>query len=106
MIRRPPRSTPLYSSAASDVYKRQPWPIPGAALICRNDGKRSVPCPADVARVHLISNSRYTSAFPRREAPEVCVSLSLKQEGAGNAGCALHPRSRVQRVEKKMHTSI
>ena len=24
MIRRPPRSTPLYSSAASDVYKRQP----------------------------------------------------------------------------------
>ena len=23
-IRRPPRSTPLYSSAASDVYKRQP----------------------------------------------------------------------------------
>src|SRR5660398_63775 len=27
MIRRPPRSTPLYSSAASDVYKRQ---VPGA----------------------------------------------------------------------------
>src|SRR5660398_296312 len=26
MIRRPPRSTPLYSSAASDVYKRQQWP--------------------------------------------------------------------------------
>ena len=25
MIRRPPRSTPLYSSAASDVYKRQTW---------------------------------------------------------------------------------
>src|SRR5450759_2144084 len=25
MIRRPPRSTPLYSSAASDVYKRQPY---------------------------------------------------------------------------------
>src|SRR5674476_1159215 len=24
MIRRPPKSTPLYSSAASDVYKRQP----------------------------------------------------------------------------------
>src|SRR5882757_6759531 len=28
--------------------------------------------------------------------PEVCISLSLKNEGAGNAGCALHPRSRVQ----------
>src|SRR5665647_128360 len=25
MIRQPPRSTPLYSSAASDVYKRQLW---------------------------------------------------------------------------------
>src|SRR5665647_1563910 len=30
MIRRPPRSTPLYSSAASDVYKRQ---VPGIGII-------------------------------------------------------------------------
>src|SRR5660397_294782 len=29
MIRRPPRSTPLYSSAASDVYKRQSLEGPG-----------------------------------------------------------------------------
>src|SRR5660397_259403 len=29
MIRRPPRSTPLYSSAASDVYKRQVEECPG-----------------------------------------------------------------------------
>src|SRR5665647_1227753 len=29
MIRRPPRSTPLYSSAASDVYKRQGMPRTG-----------------------------------------------------------------------------
>ena len=29
MIRRPPRSTPLYSSAASDVYKRQ---MPGKVV--------------------------------------------------------------------------
>ena len=29
MIRRPPRSTPLYSSAASDVYKRQALAKPG-----------------------------------------------------------------------------
>src|SRR5665647_622218 len=27
MIRRPPRSTPLYSSAASDVYKRQMYAL-------------------------------------------------------------------------------
>ena len=36
MIRRPPRSTPLYSSTASDVYKRQAItryaPNPAAAL--------------------------------------------------------------------------
>src|SRR5665647_2253713 len=30
MIRRPPRSTPLYSSAASDVYKRQILALPPA----------------------------------------------------------------------------
>src|SRR5665647_3319120 len=29
MIRRPPRSTPLYSSAASDVYKRQGLDVAG-----------------------------------------------------------------------------
>ena len=29
-----------------------------------------------------------------------------KTEGAGNAGCALHPRSRVQDCTKKAHTSI
>ena len=29
-----------------------------------------------------------------------------KKEGAGNAGCALHPRSRVRRAQKKVHTSI
>ena len=31
MIRRPPRSTPLYSSAASDVYKRQKL-VPAQAI--------------------------------------------------------------------------
>ena len=47
-----------------------------------------------------LSSSGCAAAFPRREAPEVCVSLSLKQEGAGNAGCALHPRSRVRNCAK------
>ena len=32
--------------------------------------------------------------------------MSLQTEGAGNAGCALHPRSRVQDCTKKAHTSI
>ena len=38
--------------------------------------------------------------------PSHTVTLSLKQEGAGNAGCALHPRSRVQSCAKSAHTSI
>ena len=29
-----------------------------------------------------------------------------KTEGAGNAGCALHPRSRAQNAQRKAHTSI
>src|SRR6266498_4058485 len=34
------------------------------------------------------------------------VCPSLETEGAGNAGCALHPRSRVPKCVKKAHTSI
>jgi hypothetical protein len=32
--------------------------------------------------------------------------LSLEKEGAGNAGCALHPRSRVRNAQGNVHTSI
>ena len=32
--------------------------------------------------------------------------LALQTEGAGNAGCTLHPRSRVQKMHKEAHTSI
>ena len=35
-----------------------------------------------------------------------CTKLPSKTEGAGNAGCALHPRSRVQNAQRKTHTSI
>jgi hypothetical protein len=43
-------------------------------------------------------------AFSRREVPEVCVSFApSRTEGAGKAGCALHPRSRVQ-MHKEMRT--
>ena len=49
MIRRPPRSTPLYSSAASDVYKRQVLchPIQTCSLAyiagCHRRGTRLIP---------------------------------------------------------------
>ena len=35
----------------------------------------------------------------RRDAPEVCMSRP-RREGAGKAGCTLHPRSRVQLAQK------
>jgi hypothetical protein len=44
------------------------------------------------------NDEKHTFSFSRLIAPEVCmkfVALESK-EGAGNAGCALHPRSRVQ----------
>ena len=37
MIRRPPRSIPLYSSAASDVYKRQALVIPKGKYVDLDD---------------------------------------------------------------------
>src|SRR5688500_18896728 len=47
----------------------------------------------------------HASAISRREASEFC-DLTLLKEGAGNAGCALHPRSRVRFAQNKVHTSI
>src|ERR1700682_530546 len=37
--------------------------------------------------------------------PSFAQTFSL-EEGAGNAGCTLHPRSRVQVSQKNAHTSI
>ena len=50
---------------------------------------------------------RHMLAISRRIAPEVCWKLlAPKSEGAGNAGCALHPRSRARSAQRKVHTSI
>ena len=38
--------------------------------------------------------------------PSCTISFRPKREGAGNAGCLLHPRSRVQDALKNAHTSI
>jgi hypothetical protein len=49
----------------------------------------------------------YGSAFPRQRVPGLCQkSHPRKIEGAGKAGCALHPRSRVQCAQRDAHTSI
>src|SRR5438067_1176342 len=50
----------------------------------------------------------HASTFSRRDLARgmQIPRLTLKTEGAGNAGCALHPRSRVPKCVKKAHTSI
>ena len=54
-----------------------------------------------------MSNSRYTSAFSRREAPEVCVSLSpeiTREQGIPDARCTRGPVCKGWK--RKSHTSI
>jgi hypothetical protein len=53
----------------------------------------SAPFFLKVGTLRFFPPTRYDLAFPRRDAPGVCVSLSLeKTEGAGKAGCPLHPQ--------------
>src|ERR1700676_452905 len=51
-----------------------------------------------------VFNFQTAKNIPRREAPEVlhehCPS---RNEGAGNTGCTLHPRSRAQNCTKNAH---
>jgi len=51
----------------------------------------------------LAMTSRYRLAFPRPDTPELCKNHSPKTEGAGKAGCPLHPQPRVR---NKKHTSV
>src|SRR5258708_17932764 len=53
-----------------------------------------------------VVRSRYNFAISRHDLPEVCKHSPSKEEGAGNAGCTLHPRSRAQCAQKGAHTSI
>src|SRR5665811_200176 len=63
MIRRPPRSTRVRSSAASDVYKRQ-TPGRGDALFSRSDlgpqldGLVQCLCEANIVRSRQLTNAR------------------------------------------------
>src|SRR5260370_42446363 len=51
------------------------------------------------------NDGKHNFVSSRRDTPELLINLRPK-EGAGNAGCALHPRSRAQDAQKKTHTSI
>jgi len=48
------------------------------------------------------ANSRHTSAISRLDAPELCQKfLALRSEGAGNAGCTVHPIAARARIVKE-----
>ena len=53
-----------------------------------------------------VTTTECAFAFSRLKKSEACITFSLKTEGAGNAGCLLHPRSRVQCARGSAHTSI
>ena len=56
-------------------------------------------CGAGVASRHMVAR---TSAFSRRDAPELCVDCHPREkEGAGKAGCALHRVSCAKCTSKK-----
>ncbi len=46
------------------------------------------------------NDGKHNFVSSRRDTPELLINLRPK-EGAGNAGCALHPRSRAQDAQKK-----
>ncbi len=92
---------------------------PSVLVILREGGGSSTPRPLGLitavsgildhppARVMTIVAVRnHAFAISRRVSPEVCPSTSrpLKFEGAGKAGCALHPRSRVQSSGRRRRT--
>ena len=62
-------------------------------------------CFAALAMTWLLLNTTSRSRGADRARGLYDPSPSIK-EGAGNAGCLLHPRSRVQNAHKNAHTSI
>jgi hypothetical protein len=55
---------------------------------------------------HGVFCTKHNSAFSRRTRPKFCTNAVPPEEEAGNAGCTLHPRSRVQIAQRNAHTSI
>ena len=53
-----------------------------------------------------VTTTEYDFAISPHHLREFCFENLPLKEGAGNAGCLLHPRSRVQLCAKSTHTSI
>ena len=73
------------------------------ALTCPGRrGERSASIPDSIFK-EPVRVLRHAPTFPRREMPEFFKRTTLEiTEGAGNAGCALHPRPRVQQKSTRV----
>ena len=99
-------STVLASKAKPSIARhkeRMDCFVASAFARRRASADRSAPRNDGVGVLIQISNNKHGFAFSRRDAPELCVDCHplKEQEGAGKAGCALHPRSRVQTCTKR-----
>ena len=86
MIRRPPRSTPLYSSAASDVYKRQgPKKITSQIEKITNYKQRKINLKSRIKKIKNSETVSYTH-LRAHETPEhlVCRLLLEKKKNTLN----------------------
>ena len=92
MIRRPPRSTPLYSSAASDVYKRQMFLNLGDSYSTHAAGKCAAPMATsnlagvktqEVARATKEAQPYRNAALPEKNLIGIPwrVALALQADG-------------------------
>jgi hypothetical protein len=99
---------PAEKAASSDVV------IASAAKQSSSPRKGRMDCFVASAPRNDVVGSRFSFQTSDTHPPSrdmVCPSFAgtvcpPRKEGAGNAGCALHPRSRVQDCAKNAHTSI
>ena len=69
-------------------------------------GPRGLHVARSLGRLVTTQSLRVWACVPAAPiASEFCKRITL-DEGAGNAGCTLHPRSRVQKCARNAHTSI
>ena len=93
-----PAQAGIQYAAASRFNHRRLWNT-------GSPGHRRAEATPFFERLCRAMTAEYVFAIPRRIAPELCQKFLApsKSEGAGNAGCALHPRSRVQKCRKTAH---
>jgi len=84
--------------SASHLVAKAAAPKPGG----RRRAGSSANFPSDFSNSH--DDMRLPSRGTMR--PSYSGNCPRKSEGAGNTGCTLHPRSRVQIAHRKTHTSI